>query len=143
MVIEKLNILQTQLAEISPSFQSTPVGMEREAINRPMGRRGPRTTKPRQYADEWVKKIDTPQNAGYYVAYSKDKFKLMYSEQHNATLIQKFECDNSHRVIKSYFVLLGLHNYDCEAFCEAASLGVTLCEGELSPEGSALSYYVS
>jgi hypothetical protein len=145
-MMELLNKLRDDFSEISSSFQSTPVGMERQAMNRPQGRRGRRniSKRPRLYAEEWTKQIKLQQpeeNKGYSV-HLGDRFQLLYQEQHNGTMVEKFDCDNSHRAIKSAFLMLGLKGYNCKLFCEAfAASGLTLCDGELSPEDAELSYH--
>lgn len=142
--MERILNLEGQVAELSSSFQGTPVGMERLNMSRPRGRRGYRSTKPRQYADEWDKEIKMrPENTGFFVEYeaSAAKFKLMFSEQHNSTIVEKWACDCSHVVIKTYFLLLGLNGYNCENFCNYVKTHeVTLCT-ELSPEGSEVLRY--
>ncbi len=147
-LIVQIGALATQIDElVSSSFQSTPVGVERRgverlAMNRPIRRRG--RNKPREYAEEWAKEIRTrPENTRYSVVYARSEFKLMYCGQHNASLIQKFLCASDHRAIKSCFLVLELCNYNCEAFCQYVAIngGIILCEGELSPEGSAPSSY--
>ena len=143
-LIAQIEALAAQVDElVSSSFQSAPVGVQRRgverlAMNRLIGRLG--RNKPRNYAEEWAKEIRTrPENTGYSVIYTRSEFKLMYCGQHNASLIQKFSCGSDHRAIKSCFLVLGLYNYNCEAFCQYVAIngGVILCEGELSPEGSA------